>query len=140
MNLNTIKMKKILLLSFVAIFISSCGVMTERTMFTASTDAPVIEVINTIKMETVVDKSQVLTGTAKSTRFLIFTTGPTEFADLPKGGIGEKTKRAAIFQALKGTDFDILINPKFNVVTSKNLLSENITVTVIGYGAKYVIK
>ena len=119
---------------------SSCGIMTEITMFTTSSDVPQVQLLNNIEAEVVVDKSTVLTGTAKSSRFLIFKTGPTEFADLPKGSINEKTKRAAIFQALKGTDNDILVNPKFNVVTTSNLISASITVTVIGYGAKYVIK
>jgi len=114
--------------------------MTERTMFTTSSDVPTVELINNIKTEVVVDKSTVLTGTARSSRFLIFKSGPTEFADLPKGSVGEKTKRAAIFQALKGTDNDILVNPKFNVVKNKTLFTEDITVTVIGYGAKYIIK
>ena len=133
-------MKNYFILFFACVLLSSCGMMTERTMFTTSSVVPTVELINNIQTEVVVDKSKVLSGTAKSSRFLIFKSGPTEFADLPKGSIGEKTKRAAIFQALKGTDNDILVNPKFNVVKNKNLFTEDITVTVIGYGAKYIIK
>ncbi len=43
--------------------------MTERTMFTTSSDVPTVELINKIQTEVVVDKSKVLSGTAKSSRF-----------------------------------------------------------------------
>ena len=51
-----------------------------------------------------------------------------------------KTKEAAIFQALDGSNMDILVNPKFNVVVNQTLLSRKVTVSVVGYGGKYVIR
>ena len=129
----------ILMISFI-MALTSCGVMTKRTMWAAPADGPEIELINTIKTEVVVDKSKTLSGTASHSTFLgIFKSGNNEFADLPGKGM-MKTKEAAIFQALSGTNNDILVNPKFNVVINKTLLTRKVTVTAIGYGGRYVIK
>ena len=134
------KNRNIFLITILSIFLSSCSTL-KKTMFTASAPLPNVELTNDVKTKVVVDKSKVLSGTSVSRVTLgIFKSGDNKFADLPRGSVGNKTKKAAIFKALDGTDNDIIINPKFEVEVSKSLFTTKTTVKVEGYGARYVIQ
>ena len=134
------KFTNFMMIAGLVILLSSCGVTTKRTMWASPADSPTMEIMNTIQADVVVDKSKTLSGTASHSVFLgIFKSGNNEFADLPGRGMS-KTKEAAIFQALDGSNMDILVNPKFNVVVNQTLLSRKVTVSVEGHGGKYVIR
>ena len=134
------KFTHFMVIAALIILLSSCGVTTKKTMWASPTDSPKMEIMNTIQADVVVDKSKTLSGTATNTTFLgVFKTGNNEFADIPERGMG-KTKKSAIFEALDGTNMDILVNPKFHVVINQTLFSRKVTVSVEGYGGKYIIR
>ena len=98
--------------------------------------------IQPIPADVIIDKSRTLQGTSVTKTVLgIFKSGDTKFADvvLP-GPTGSKEKQAAIYKALEGTDFDVLVNPKYVIEIHKNLFVKTVTAKVVGFGGKIKIK
>jgi len=134
------KFTNFMMITGLIILLSSCGVTTKKTMWASPADSPKMEIMNTIQADVVVDKSKTLSGTAINTTFLgVFKIGNNEFGDIPGRGMN-KTKKAAIFEALNGTNMDILVHPKFHVVIDQTLFSRKVTVSVEGYGGKYILR
>ena len=132
-------MKQLALLTILCIGISSCSTYNKSAI--ATTPQPIIS-LPPVDAELIVDKSKVLSGFSETTTtFGIFKSGDNKFADaITSGGIGNREKQAAIYKALDGTGFDILINPKYIVEIKKGLFQTTISAKVVGYGAKIDLK
>lgn len=91
---------------------------------------------------------EVVTGTTlqgsavETVTFGIFKSGPSEFT-LPQGaGLAipsgaESVVAAAWFNALRGTDYDVIINPKVRLTMDKTLFSKSVKAEVVGYPGKF---
>ena len=95
-----------------------------------------------IPADVIVDKTKTIQGTSVSiTYFGFFRTGDLNYADVNlQGASGSLEKQAAVYNALNGTDFDIIVNPKYFVEIKKTLFTKSITATVVGYGANVKLK
>ena len=122
-------------------FLASCG-STLHTGGDAIYPNTVLD-IEPINGKVILDKSKVLTGTSKTTVFLmIFRTGDNNFLETNfTGSASSKTKNAAMFNALAETGNDIMVNPKYIIKKTKSLfgLITTETVQVTGYGGKIQI-
>lgn len=98
--------------------------------------------LSPIEAEINVNKSQTLEGISTTTITLgIFKSSDNKFADVyMPGQVGSLEKQAAIYKALEGTEFDVLVNPQYIVEIEKGFLSKKITAKVVGYGGKITIK
>lgn len=109
------KMSRVLTLLFLAAAISSCAVVKTHTTKTSE-----IYSSGVIQKPVVVDldvKDTKVTGTATASSSTLITAA----------------KNDAVYEALKSSNADILIEPKFETVTAKGTT----TVTVTGYPATY---
>jgi hypothetical protein len=132
-------MKKILFsVSLIVILgLSSCSTLY-KSGYTAT---PNVSMNYNIPTQVIVDTTKVLQGQSTTKVVLgIFKTEDTKFHDAFGKGIGEKEKMAAIYKALEGTNYDILVNPKYFVEINNNLFVNTTTVVVAGYGAKVKVK
>ena len=95
--------------------------------------------------ETIVHSGVMLQGAAKETvRFGIFRSTPNTQAILggdvsnfrTKGSNALKEK--ALYSALKDTEYDIIVNPKYLLTEKKTLFTKETTVQVIGYAGSIV--
>ena len=84
-----------------------------------------------------------LSGVAQSSVTLgIFKAGPSSFA-IPQGSglvypSGTKGIVAAAWhEALNGTEYDVIINPKVRIEKTGNLFKKTQTATVVGYPGKF---
>lgn len=91
-------------------------------------------------------KDVTLSGSATETLVLgIFKSGPSVFA-IPQGaGLNYPAGTAGIVaaawhEALKDTDYDIVINPKVRIEKKRGLLFKRQTATVVGYPGKIEFK
>lgn len=133
-------MKKLVYLLAVVLTITSCSITLHRSASPAVAGVSIST--NPIPADVIVDKSKTLQGTSVTTVYFgIFKTGDLTYADanLP-GATGSLEKQAAIYKALDGTDFDIIVNPKYIIAINKNLFVKTTTATVVGYGAKVKLK
>ncbi|MGY8988555.1 MAG: hypothetical protein ACKVG7_08355 [Flavobacteriales bacterium] len=132
-------MKKLIYLAGFCLLITSCS-KTHRNALTAIPGVSITT--QPIPADVIVDKRKTLQGTSVTTTVLgIFKSGDTKFADAPlPGSVGSLEKQAAIYKALEGTDFDVLVNPKYVIEIEKNLFVKTVTATVVGYGAKIKIR
>lgn len=87
--------------------------------------------------------SVTLSGVAEESVTLgIFKTGPSSYA-IPQGsGLAypagtEGIVAAAWHEALKGTEYDVIINPKVRIEKNGNLFKKTQTATVVGYPGKF---
>ena len=118
---------------------------------------------NEIKAEIDVDESGKIKGDSKSTYFLFFRiSGDSEYADginyststlgqnplallnpfkllqaIFTGGAEEKVKASAAFNALDGTDADVIVNPTYLITRKNYILFYEYEVEVTGYAGTY---
>ena len=133
-------MKKVLHVFVLALFLTSCGSSLHTTGDSVIPGAPSVNVPE-LQGKTIVDQSKVLTGFAKTTVYFgIFRVGDNKFldADIP-GPAGSRTKKAAVFNALEGTGYDIIVNPKYVIQQNKSLFVKTVSCQVSGYGGKIEI-
>ena len=95
-----------------------------------------------VQVDVKVDTTRTLTGVGRSTWVLgVIRLGDRTTADFPgmPFGPGAVTheKRAAIYKALKDTEFDVLVNPKFIVEEQRAILFRRTTCLVAGYGGRF---
>ena len=73
-----------------------------------------------------------------------FRSGDREFAQYPgmvfRLGPAMRERRAAVHKALKDTDFDVMVNPKYIVQTKRRPFVRTVTVQVAGYGGHLVFE
>lgn len=108
--------------------------------------APYCALTKTPVFEPTVTVGEKTTGTATGTSVLgIFWLGPSEFAegvvyngqkfDLGFGRTAQ-VKSAAAYDAIKGSQADILVGPKYTVTKKDYILFSTMTATVSGYKGK----
>ena len=101
--------------------------------------------IEPVKTHVVVDTTTTLQGLSHTKLVLgIFRSGDREFAEYPgmifQRGPGALERRAAIHKALKGTDFDVLVNPKYIVQRKWRPFVHTTSVQVAGFGGHLVFE
>ncbi|MBT6163595.1 MAG: hypothetical protein HOH92_07830 [Crocinitomicaceae bacterium] len=137
-------MSRISLLTALVIGLAVSG-CTSTTQTAKLAQGPVLLAVNPVKADVKVDTTHSLLGMSSTTHILGFIRfGDHEFADYPgiSFGIGGATreKRSAIYQALEGTEMDVLVNPKFIVRERRAILFRKTTVQVAGFGGKFVFE
>ena len=131
-------MKRLLLLFIIPLVFASCKVYTYKSGHSA---IPTVSINTNIEADVEVDKSKTLTGFSQTKVVLgIFKTEDNMFSDAFGGGVGDKEKKAATYKALENTDFDILVNPKYIVKVENRLFVKKVSVNVVGYGGKIILK
>ena len=95
-----------------------------------------------VQVDVQVDTTRTLTGVGRTTWVLgVLRFGDRTTADFPGMPFGPgavtREKRAAIYKALKDTDFDVLVNPKYIVEEQRAILFRRTTCIVAGYGGKF---
>ena len=101
--------------------------------------------IEPVKARCLVDTTQTLQAVSQTRTILGFIrSGDREFAEYPgmvfRLGPAMKERRAAVHKALKGTDFDVMVNPKYIVQTKRRPFVRTVTVQVAGYGGHLVFE
>ncbi len=132
-------LKNLLLLLLLITSLVSC----KTTNYSGQSVQPTITMNYNIDIDVEIDKSKTLQATSTtSVYFGVFKSQDNFFSDAltSNSGIGELEKKAATYKALKGTPYDILVNPKYIIEVQKSLFVKKVTATVAGYGAKVKIK
>lgn len=94
-----------------------------------------------IEVDVEVDTTRILEATSTTTVvFRIFKSSDKKFSDVYNGNFGDKEKKAAIYKALDGTNYDMIFNPKFKIEYYSGLFVRKTICTVKGYGARYIYK
>ena len=101
--------------------------------------------IEPVKVHVDVDTTTTLQAVSQTKIILgLIRIGDREFAEYPgmvfQRGPGAKERKAAIHKALTGTDYDVLVNPKYIVQEKNRLFSRQVTVQVAGYGGRFVFE
>jgi hypothetical protein len=115
----------------------------KTTNYSAQSVQPTITMNYNVDIDLEIDKTKTLQATSSTiTYFGIFKSQDNFFSDafISYGAVGDLEKKAATYKALKGTQYDILVNPKYIIEVEKSLFVRKITATVAGFGAKVKIK
>lgn len=125
------------------LLIVGCSSSTVRS--TQLAQGAALLAIEPVKAHVLVDTTASLQAVSETKVVLgMFRSGDREFAEYPgmvfQRGPGSKERKAAIHKALKGTDFDVLVNPKFIVQERQGFFSRKVTVQVAGFGGRLVFE
>ncbi|MEY3011257.1 MAG: hypothetical protein RLZZ314_1899 [Bacteroidota bacterium] len=125
------------------LLVSGCTTSTVRS--TQLAQGAALLAIEPVKAHVVVDTTQTLQAVSQTKVILgIFRFGDREFAEYPgmifQRGPGAKERKAAIHKALKGTDFDVMVNPKYIVQEKHRPFVRKVTVQVAGFGGHLVFE
>ena len=133
-------MKKLIYLSFITFSLFSCSHEIYKNATLANHNVSIVT--EPIPADVIVDKTKTLQGTSVTKKYFGFIEkGDLNFADVNlQGASGSLEKQAAVYKALDGTDFDIIVNPKYFVEIKKSLFKKTTTATIVGYGAKIKLK
>lgn len=121
----------------------SCQTSTVRS--TQLAQGAALLAIEPVKAHVVVDTTQTLQAVSQSRIVLgLFRSGDREFAEYPgmmfQRGPGVRERKAAIHKALKGTGFDVMVNPKYIVQESRKPFVRTVTVQVAGFGGNLMFE
>ena len=135
-------MKKLLLAAGIVSLLAT-GCTTTTTRSTQLAEGVALLDIEPVKARCVVDTTQTLQAVSQTRTVLgLFRSGDREFAQYPgmvfRLGPAMRERRAAVHKALKGTDFDVMVNPKYIVQTKRRPFVRTVTVQVAGYGGHLV--
>ena len=117
------------------ILLASCGTLTKTGRVVESS---IVTIPDTFRAKLIVDTSKRLEGVSVKKKFLFFTvSSDNNFVSYGPGPLDlyKNIKSAAIYNALNGTNYDILVLPRYNILKQKTLWTSKITVKVSGYGA-----
>lgn len=125
------------------LLIVGCSSSTVRS--TQLAQGAALLAIEPVKAHVLVDTTASLQAVSETKVVLgMFRSGDREFAEYPgmvfQRGPGSRERKAAIHKALKGTDFDVLVNPKFIVQERQGFFSRKVTVQVAGFGGRLVFE
>ena len=128
-----------LITALIVVGFASCSSLQQSTKLV---EGGVVLDIAPVQVDVLVDTTQSLQGISKTTVILgLIRIGDNKFADYPGmpfgPGAATREKRAAIYKALDGTDFDLLVNPKYIVKVNRALFFRRTTCAVAGYGGKF---
>ncbi len=132
----------IAIFTFLISILTSCSQITQSAKLA---EGQVVLAIDTVRAHVDVDTTQTLIGMANTTHVLGFIRlGDKKFADYPGINLGfggpMREKKAAVYNALEGTDADVLINPKYIVRESRAFFFRKTTVQVAGFGGNLVFE
>ena len=132
-----------LALGLTAALATGCSKTTVRS--TQLAQGAALLAIEPVKAHVVVDTTTTLQAVSQTKVVLgIFRSGDREFAEYPgmifQRGPGTRERKAAIHKALKGTDFDVLVNPKYIVQERHRPFARTVTVQVAGFGGHLVFE
>lgn len=136
------KMKRMIFtLAWASLIIVLPGCMSLEQS-TKLVEGGVILDIAPVQVDVQVDTTQSLQGISKTTViFGLIRLGDNRYAEYPGmpfgPGAATREKRAAVYKALDGTDFDVLINPKYMVKVQRAFFFRRTTCAVAGYGGKF---
>ncbi len=138
-------MKNFLIPAAIVLGLASLNSCTQLTQTARLAEGPVVLGVDTIKAHVNVDTTTSLIGMSSTTHILGFIRlGDNEFADYPGINLGfnrnTREKRAAVYQALEGTNADVLVNPKYIVREQRAFFFRKTTVQVAGFGGKFVFE
>jgi len=138
-------MKNFLIPAALVLGLASLNSCTQLTQTARLAEGPVVLGVDTIKAHVNVDTTTSLIGMSSTTHILGFIRlGDNEFADYPGINLGfnrnAREKRAAVYQALEGTNADVLVNPKYIVREQRAFFFRKTTVQVAGFGGKFVFE
>jgi len=138
-------MKNFLIPAALVLGLASLNSCTQLTQTARLAEGPVVLGVDTIKAHVNVDTTTSLIGMSSTTHILGFIRlGDNEFADYPGINLGfnrnTREKRAAVYQALEGTNADVLVNPKYIVREQRAFFFRKTTVQVAGFGGKFVFE
>ena len=138
-------MKNFLIPAALVLGLASLNSCTQLTQTARLAEGPVVLGVDTIKAHVNVDTTTSLIGMSSTTHILGFIRlGDNEFADYPGNNLGfnrnTREKRAAVYQALEGTNADVLVNPKYIVREQRAFFFRKTTVQVAGFGGKFVFE
>ena len=125
--------------------LSAVGCTTTTVRSTQLAQGAALLAIEPVKAHVEVDTTRTLQAVSKTKVVLgVFRFGDREFAEYPgmifQRGPGAKERKAAIHKALTGTDYDVMVNPKYIVQEKNRLFSRTVTVQVAGYGGHLVFE
>lgn len=108
-------------------------------------ESEVVLDIAPVQVDVLVDTTRTLSGITESTIILGFIRlGETKYAVYPhmqfERGPGRMEKQIAVSKALEGTDYDVLLNPKFMVQQRRAPFVLRTTCQVVGYGGKFIFE
>ena len=138
-------MKSFLIPVAIVLELASLNSCTQLTQTARLAEGPVVLGVDTIKAHVNVDTTTSLIAMSSTTHILGFIRlGDNEFADYPGINLGfnrnTREKRAAVYQALEGTNADVLVNPKYIVREQRAFFFRKTTVQVAGFGGKFVFE
>ena len=138
-------MKNFLIPAALVLWLASLNSCTQLTQTARLAEGPVVLGVDTIKAHVNVDTTTSLIGMSSTTHILGFIRlGDNEFADYPGINLGfnrnTREKRAAVYQALEGTNADVLVNLKYIVREQRAFFFRKTTVQVAGFGGKFVFE
>ena len=127
------------------LLVAATGCTTTTTRSTQLAEGVALLDIEPVKARCVVDTTQTLQAVSQTRTVLgFFRSGDREFAQYPgmvfRLGPAMRERRAAVHKALKGTDFDVMVNPKYIVQTKRRPFVRTVTVQVAGYGGHLVFE
>ncbi len=136
---------KPLLIALGVVLTLATGCTTSTVRSTQLAQGTALLDIEPVKARVVVDTSTTLQAMSQTRTVLgLFRSGDREFAEYPgmifQRGPGMRERKAAIHKALKGTDFDVMVNPKYIVQQKHRPFVNTITVQVAGFGGKLVFE
>ena len=129
----------LILLLLTSLFMQSC----RNTYYSGNSLEPGIAFNGTsnASLELYVDTSIILKGSSTTTIILgIFKSSDNVYSDSYRGGNADLEKRAAMYEALQNTNYDLIVLPKYKIETYKGLFVKTTTCYVEGYGGKYMLK
>jgi len=131
-------MNKLIIIVFAATLIG-CSSATYLSGTSAVSTVTMNTVVNS---EIEVDTTKTLTGQSTTTiTFGVFKSGDNVFSDAyNKSGVGAKECSAAVYKALNGSGYDVIVNPKYVILQKNSLFTRQTTAKVTGYGGKIKIK
>lgn len=127
--------------TLLGIFLAGCSTLTKTGKVV---ETSVLSIPDTVRTRLHIDTSRRLEGVSVKKKFLSITIeADNNFLDY-KNSMGsldayKGLKSAAIYNALNGTNYDILVLPRFSILTQKSLLTSKTVVKVTGYGAYQTI-
>ena len=108
-------------------------------------ESEVVLDIAPVQVDIDVDTTVTLSGVTESTVILGFIRlGENNYAVYPhmqfERGPGRTEKQIAVSKALQGTDYDVLLNPKFIIQQRRAPFVLRTTCQVVGYGGKFIFE
>jgi hypothetical protein len=126
-----------IVITLLGIFLGGCSTLTKTGKVV---ETGIVSIPDTVRTKLHIDTSRRLEGISITKKFLAFTVASdNNFVSYSNSGINfdgfNDMQSAAIYNALNGTNYDILVMPKFSILTQKSLFTSKTVVKVTGYGA-----